>query len=52
MMVIEFKNGSVYTYDDVPADIYETFVESKSLGAYFHKRIRDEFNTTKVEDAK
>ena len=52
MMVVEFTNGSVYTYDDVPYDIYETFIESKSLGTYFHKRIRDEFNTTKVEDKK
>lgn len=52
MMVIEFTNGSVYTYDDVPYDIYETLIEAKSPGTYFYKRIRDEFNTTKVEDAK
>jgi len=52
MMVIEFKNGSVYEYEDVPYDIYETLIESKSLGTYFHKRIRDEFNTIKVEDKK
>ena len=52
MMVIEFTNGSVYTYDGVPADIYETLIESKSKGTYFHKRIRDEFNTKKVEDKK
>ena len=52
LLVIEFKNGSVYEYEDVPYDIYETLIESKSLGTYFHKRIRDEFNTTKVEDAK
>ena len=52
MLVIEFTNGSIYTYDDVPYDIYETLIGSKSLGTYFHKRIRDEFNTTKVEDRK
>ena len=52
MLVIEFTNGSIYTYDDVPYDIYETLIGSKSLGTYFHKRIRDEFNTTKVEDKK
>ena len=52
MMVIEFTNGSVYEYEDVPYDIYETLIESKSLGTYFHKRIRDQFNTIKVEDKK
>ena len=50
MMVIEFTNGSIYTYDDVPYDIYETLVAYKSPGTYFHKRIRDQFNTIKVED--
>jgi len=52
MMVIEFMDGSVYVYEDVPYDIYETLVAYKSPGTYFHKRIRDQFNTIKVEDKK
>ena len=52
MMVIEFMDGSVYEYEDVPYDIYETLVAYKSPGTYFHKRIRDQFNTIKVEDKK
>ena len=48
MLVVEFKTGAVYEYEDVPADIYEDFMEAKSIGTYFHKRIRDQYNTIKV----
>lgn len=43
MLRVEFGNGSVYKYNDVPADIYKGMQESPSLGQYFNAQIRDQY---------
>ena len=42
-MYVEFHNGAVYAYDDVPYEEYEDFISSPSLGrglSVFDKRHR------------
>jgi len=49
VLEISFKDGSVYRYFDVPAEVAEAFLASDSKGHYFVTFIlgRDEF--AKVE---
>ncbi len=46
---IEFKNGSVYHYPDVPAELFEELLAADSVGQFFGTRIRPAFAGTKVE---
>lgn len=41
ILTIEFRNGSIYAYADVPADVHAELMRAKSHGKYFHGRIRD-----------
>ena len=40
---VEFNNGSVYQYRDIPPSVYKDMKESASLGQYFNAHIRDQF---------
>lgn len=37
---IEFRNGEVYRYFDVPAVTYDEMLAAPSKGRYFHQSIR------------
>ena len=37
---IQFKKGAVYQYYEVPEDVYEEFVASKSIGKAFSQLIK------------
>lgn len=37
---VEFKNGSVYQYFDVPASEHSELMRSASVGTYFSSNIR------------
>ncbi|WP_397391713.1 KTSC domain-containing protein [Pseudomonas oryzihabitans] len=39
-MEIEFKNGAVYQYYNVNANLYEEFLSAPSKGQFFHAYIR------------
>lgn len=43
ILEIEFKNGSVYQYNDVPQPVYEAMMRAKSVGTYFRASIRDDY---------
>jgi hypothetical protein len=45
---IEFANGSVYLYQDVPIALWTEFRHSASKGKFFQEQIRDRFATTRV----
>ena len=47
-LVITFVTGRVYAYADVPEDVYADFCTARSKGAFFNKRIRDQFRTTEL----
>ena len=41
ILVIEFHNGSVYRYFDVPSNVHVGLMEASSHGKYFHRHIRN-----------
>ena len=41
---IEFNSGNVITYYDVPANVYNEFIQSESKGRYFHYFIKDSYS--------
>ncbi|PPS40631.1 lysine--tRNA ligase [Chroococcidiopsis sp. TS-821] len=43
LLQIEFKNGSIYNYHDVPADIAQGLEQETSQGQYFNEYIRGKF---------
>jgi len=50
-LVIAFRNGSRYSYAEVPLDIFEGFAHASSRGSYLAKCIKGRFHYTKLEDA-
>jgi len=40
---IEFRNGRVYQYFDVPQEVYEGLLSADSVGRYFIAQIRDRY---------
>ena len=48
-LYLEFKNGTIYKYKDVPYAIGESLENAESFGKYFAANIKDKFVTEKVE---
>jgi hypothetical protein len=42
-MDIEFRDGGVYRYYDVPVAVYEQFLLSDSKGKFFHAQLKGVF---------
>jgi len=47
-MIVEFKNGSKYEYDDVPHEVYAEFRLSESQGKYFNSKISKGYKYSKL----
>jgi hypothetical protein len=47
-MIVEFKNGMRYEYDEVPHQTYTSFRTSKSQGSFFSKNISKTFKYKKL----
>jgi hypothetical protein len=45
---VEFLNGAVYRYEDVPPELWTEFRSSGSKGQFFQQRVRDRFPTTRI----
>jgi hypothetical protein len=45
---IEFANGNVYQYHNVPQQEYDEFMRANSQGRYFALHIRDQFKTVSI----
>jgi hypothetical protein len=45
---VEFVSGRRYVYEDVPAEVAETFRAAFSKGIYFNTRIRDHFRCREI----
>ncbi|SDD31338.1 KTSC domain-containing protein [Actinokineospora iranica] len=48
ILEVEFRNGGVYQYLDVPKKVYWQFVSAKSPGTYLNGEIKDAYDTRKV----
>lgn len=40
---IQFTDGSLYTYRDVPREVYEDLISASSVGGYFNREIRPRY---------
>ena len=47
-MVVEFKNGTRYEYDEVPHNVYAEFRLSESQGKYFNIKISKTYKFNKL----
>ena len=45
---VEFANGGVYQYYNVPQSIYEAFLAAASKGQFFNSQIKDRFPYARV----
>ncbi|MGQ8707171.1 KTSC domain-containing protein [Serratia sp. TSA_198.1] len=45
---IEFNNGSVYQYFDIPQNIHSDLINSDSIGGYLAKHIKGHFRYSRV----
>ena len=43
VLEIEYANGGVYDYYDVPPNLYQEFCEADSMGAFANIRIKPNF---------
>lgn len=47
-MLVEFKNGTVYEYDEVPHQVYTQFRMSESQGKFFSSKISKTYKYKKI----
>jgi len=45
---VEFRNGSVYQYANVPSELWARFRRAESMGRFFQDHVRDHFETMRV----
>jgi hypothetical protein len=46
VLEIEFRNGRVYRYDQVPAAAYRLLLQAPSIGEYVNQVIKPRFQAT------
>ena len=49
-LTIQFVNGAVYRYRQVPPYIADTLFQSSSPGTYFHDKIKGAYGEQKILD--
>lgn len=49
-MTVQFKNGAVHVYDDVPLEKHEAFTGNISPGRYFNDNIKSNFASRKIAE--
>ncbi len=45
---VAFRNGGVYQYTGVPAQIHQNLMSASSHGTYFNQNIKDRYPSTKL----
>ena len=48
---VEFKNGSIYQYSQVPPDTANGLFSADSAGQYLHQRIKGQYEHTLIQPA-
>lgn len=46
-LAVEFKDGSVYHYHDVPKEVHDGLVGAKSVGSYLHNNVKGSYKHSK-----
>lgn len=47
-LTVSFDNGDTYNYKKVPEKTYKALMKAKSKGKYFHKNIKDKYESEKA----
>jgi len=47
-MVVQFKNGGLYEYPDVPVSEYQLLMSAESVGRYYSANIRGKYEGRKI----
>ena len=47
-LIVEFKNGTLYEYEEVPHQLYTQFRMSQSQGSFFSKNIEKNYKFKKL----
>lgn len=50
VLLMTFKSGTTYSYENVDQQTYAEFVLSESHGSAFNKLIKSKFTAKKIED--
>jgi hypothetical protein len=45
---IEFNNGQVYEYSNVPSEIYESLIKAESQGKFFNEQIKQNYQFSQL----
>ena len=48
ILEIEFQDGGIYQYFNIPESIYNALMSASSYGSYFHRYIKDQYQWTKI----
>lgn len=48
LLQVEFKNGTTYQYEGVPANIAQGLVDASSVGQFFNANVKDSYGYTKL----
>ena len=48
LLEIEFHDGSIYQYSNVPQSVHTALMAAVSLGSFLHKNIRGKYSYRKV----
>ncbi len=51
-LLVEFNNGSIYEYENVPWEIFTKFRMAESQGSYFSKNISRTYKYKRVDEPK
>ena len=46
---VRFTNGSLYQYDDVPAEVHQDLMGSDSIGTQLHQAVKGTYPHTRLE---
>lgn len=49
VLEVEFTNGGLYQYADVPAKVHEELIGADSVGKYFGANVRNSFKATRID---
>ena len=52
ILEVEFTNGGLYRYADVPAKVHEELVGADSVGKYFGSHVRNSYKAERVDTTK
>ena len=48
VLEVEFRDGGLYQYDDVPPEVFHELTVAKSAGGHFIKNIKSEYRCRKL----